>query len=79
MQNNLGSRIKFMCENGTARSKDNLATIHAQGDSMSPTINDGQNLPIDTADVTPKSSKIYLTCIDEQLYINASLICSTSG
>ena len=79
MQNNLGSRIKFMCENGIARSTDNLATIYAQGDSMSPTINDGQVLPVDTTDVTPKSSKIYLTCIDKQIYINASLICSTSG
>ena len=79
MKNNLGSRIKFMSENGIARSTDNLATIYAQGDSMSPTINDGQVLPVNTTDVTPKSSKIYLIGIDDQLYINASLICSTSG
>ena len=64
MKNNLGSRIKFMSENGIARSTDN---------------NDGQVLPVDTTDVTPKSSKIYLIGIDDQLYINASLICSTSG
>lgn len=55
--------------NGIARSTDNLATIYAQGDSMSPTINDGQVLLVDITDVTPKSSKIYLICIDEQLYI----------
>ena len=59
MKNNLGSRIKFMGENGIARSTDN---------------NDGQVLPVDTTDVTPKSSKIYLIGIDERLYINASLI-----
>ena len=74
MQKNLGSRIKFMSENGIARSTDNLATIYAQGDSMSPTINDGQVLPVNTTDVTPKSSEIYLIGIDEQVYINASLI-----
>ena len=74
MKNNLGSRIKFMSENGIARSTDNLATIYAQGDSMSPTINDGQVLPVNTTDVTPKSSEIYLIGIDEQVYINASLI-----
>lgn len=48
---------------------ENLATIYAQGDSMSPTIQDGQVLLIDTSEITPKSSKIYIICIDGQLYI----------
>lgn len=47
----------------------NLATIYAQGDSMSPTIEDGQVLLVDTSEIVPRSSKIYLVCIDEQLYI----------
>ena len=48
---------------------ENLATIYAQGDSMSPTIEDGQVLLVDTADIEPRSSMVYLLCIDEQLYI----------
>lgn len=47
----------------------NLATVYAQGDSMSPTIQDGQVLLIDTSSVDPISSKIYIICIDGQLYI----------
>lgn len=54
---------------GIARSEDNLATIYAQGDSMYPTISDGQVLLVDVTDTTPKSSKVYLICIDGQLYI----------
>ena len=80
MQNNLGSRIKFMSEK-KGLSQTGLAKLAkiSQGDSVSPTINDGQVLPVNTTDVTPKPSKIYLIGIDEQVYINASLICSTSG
>lgn len=48
---------------------DNLATAYAQGNSMSPTIEDGQVLLIDTAAIQPQSTKIYMICIDEQLYI----------
>lgn len=54
---------------GVSKDADNLATIYAQGDSMSPTINDGQVLLVDTTEITPKTSKIYLVCIDGQLYI----------
>lgn len=50
-------------------SGDNLATIYAQGDSMSPTIEDGQVLLIDKTATQPQSTKIYIICIDEQLYI----------
>ncbi|MFB4202164.1 helix-turn-helix transcriptional regulator, partial [Bacillus subtilis] len=32
-------------------------------------INDGQVLLVDVTDTTPKSSKVYLICIDGQLYI----------
>lgn len=46
-----------------------LATIYAQGDSMAPTIEDGQVLLVDTTETVPRSSKIYLVCIDGQLYI----------
>lgn len=48
---------------------DNLAIAYAQGDSMSPTIEDGQVLLVDTASTQPQSTKIYMICIDEQLYI----------
>lgn len=54
---------------GVSKNADNLATIYAQGDSMSPTINDGQVLLVDTTEIIPKTSKIYLVCIDGQLYI----------
>lgn len=47
----------------------NLATVYAQGDSMSPTIEEGQVLLVDTSEIKPQSSKVYLICIDEQLYI----------
>lgn len=46
-----------------------LATIYAQGDSMSPTIEDGQVLLVDKSAVRPQSTKIYIICIDGQLYI----------
>lgn len=54
---------------GIAKKDTSLATIYAQGESMSPTINDGQVLLVDVTDIVPKSSKIYLICIDSQLYI----------
>lgn len=47
----------------------NLATIYAQGDSMSPTIEDGQVLLVDNSAIQPQSTKIYIICIDGQLYI----------
>ena len=47
----------------------NLATIYAQGDSMSPTIEDGQVLLVDKSAIQPQSTKIYIICIDGQLYI----------
>lgn len=50
-------------------SSDNLATIYAQGDSMNPTIEDGQVLLVDKSATQPQSTKIYIICIDGQLYI----------
>ncbi len=55
--------------NAMGVNSDNLATIYAQGDSMSPTIEDGQVLLVDKAAIQPQSTKIYIICIDEQLYI----------
>lgn len=51
------------------RKAEDLATIHAQGDSMSSTIEDGEVLLVDLSDKNPYSSKIYLVCVDGQLYI----------
>lgn len=48
---------------------DKLVIIHASGDSMYPSIEDGQVLLVDTNDITPKSSKIYFMCIDGEYYI----------
>lgn len=49
--------------------KDKLVVIHAIGDSMYPTIEDGQVLLLDTSDITPRNSKIYFMCIDNEYYI----------
>ena len=49
--------------------KEKLVVIHAIGDSMHPTIEDGQVLLIDTSDTTPRNSKIYFMCIDNEYYI----------
>lgn len=46
-----------------------LVVIHATGDSMYPTIEDGQVLLVDTSDTTPRNSKIYFMCIDNEYYI----------
>lgn len=46
-----------------------LAVVQASGDSMSPTINDGQVLIVNTVDVEPKSTKIYLVCLNHRLFI----------
>ena len=46
-----------------------LAVIEASGDSMQPTIEDGQTLIVNTVDIEPKSTKIYLICIDGKLFI----------
>lgn len=50
-------------------SRDKLVVIHAVGDSMYPTIEDGQVLLVDTSDVEPRTSKIYFMCIDNEYYI----------
>lgn len=46
-----------------------LAVIEASGDSMQPTIENGQTLIVNTVDIEPKSTKIYLICIDGKLFI----------
>lgn len=55
--------------NSIGANANDLATIYAQGDSMSPTIEDGQVLLIDKSAIQPQSTKIYIICIDGQLYI----------
>jgi len=55
-----------------------LAVIQASGDSMQPTIEDGQILMVNTVDIEPKSTKIYLICIDGKLFIKR-LIYTPSG
>lgn len=47
----------------------NLAVVEAAGDSMSPTIEDGEMLLVNVKDEEPKSTKIYLICIDGRLFI----------
>ncbi|QOW46477.1 MULTISPECIES: S24 family peptidase [Acinetobacter] len=46
-----------------------LVVIHAIGDSMYPSVEDGQVLLVDTSDTIPKNSKIYFLCIDGEYYI----------
>ena len=46
-----------------------LAVIQATGDSMLGTIEDGQLLMVNTLDIEPKNSKIYLICLDGKLFI----------
>lgn len=46
-----------------------LATMRADGMGMSPTIEDGQILIMNTLDTEPESSKIYLVCIDNRLFL----------
>ena len=46
-----------------------LAVIEASGYSMQPIIEDGQTLIVNTIDTEPKSTKIYLICIDGKLFI----------
>jgi phage repressor protein C with HTH and peptisase S24 domain len=48
---------------------DDLAVMIAPDDSMSPTINEGQTLLVNTVAVQPQSTKIYLICIDGSFYI----------
>lgn len=58
---------KWLMSQGLSATK--LAVIHASGESMYPTIEDGQVLLLDTQDTTPKNAKIYLICIDNEYYI----------
>lgn len=46
-----------------------LATMRADSFGMSPTIDDGQILIMNTLDTEPESSKIYLVCIDKRLFL----------
>lgn len=54
---------------GMGFSPDDLAVIRTNDDSMSPTINNGQVLLLNTASIEPQSTKIYLICIDGGFYI----------
>ena len=46
-----------------------LAALRSHGSGMSPTIEDGQILIMNTLDTEPESSKIYLVCIDKRLFL----------
>lgn len=48
---------------------DDLATFRANGDGMRPTIEDGQLIMLNLADTVPESSKVYLVCMDNRLFI----------
>lgn len=55
-------RLKFRAESLRRKrlSPDRLAVIYGKGDSMLPTIKDGDALLVDTSDRTPKDGKIYV-------------------
>ena len=46
-----------------------LAIVNVRGDSMTPTLNDGDTILIDTADTRPQSGKIYALAFDEELKV----------
>lgn len=46
-----------------------LAVIEASGESMMNTIENGELMIVNTLDVEPKTSKIYLICLDEKLFV----------
>lgn len=48
---------------------DDLRVIYAKGESMYPTIEDGQVLLVNPHDIIPKSNKVYFLCIDGQYYV----------
>lgn len=48
---------------------DDLATFRANNSSMNPTIEAGQLIMLNLADTVPESSKVYLVCIDNRLFI----------
>lgn len=48
---------------------DDLRVIYAKGESMYPSIEDGQVLLVNPHDNIPKSNKVYFLCIDEQYYV----------
>ena len=50
-------------------SEDDLSTIYMATDSMSPSTPKGQALLINTADKTPKSSKVYLVIMNGEAYV----------
>lgn len=51
------------------KQSENLAVCHAVGNSMYPTIEEGQVLLVDVTETEPKSTKIYLIRIDGLHYI----------
>jgi phage repressor protein C with HTH and peptisase S24 domain len=62
-------KLKFRAE--SLRRKrlraDKLAVIYGKGDSMQPTINDGDAILIDTSDKTPRDGKLYVITYDGEL------------
>lgn len=46
-----------------------LRVIYAKGESMYPSIEDGQVLLINPFETTPRSNKVYFICIDGQYYV----------
>ena len=62
-------KLKFRAE--SLRRKrlkvDRLAVIYGKGESMQPTINDGDAILIDTSDKTPRDGKLYVITYDGDL------------
>ncbi len=59
---------KWLREQGLP-SPDDLRVIYAKGESMYPSIEDGQVLLVNPHETTPKSNKVYFLCIDGQYYV----------
>jgi len=62
-------KLKFRAESLRRKrlKADKLAVIYGKGESMQPTINDGDAILIDTSDKTPKDGKLYVITYDGDL------------
>lgn len=62
-------KLKFRAESLRRKSLHaaHLAVLYGKGDSMSPTIKDGDAILFDTLDTEPRDEKIYVICYDGHL------------
>lgn len=63
---------KWLREQGVPN-PDDLRVIYAKGESMYPSIEDGQVLLVNPHDTTPKTGKVYFLCIDGQYFVKRLL------